>query len=47
MTFDVGNSETTIGLFDGERLHAHWRVMTDVPFEDVVLRALRDGAMIR
>ena len=23
------------------------RVMTDVPFEDVVLRALRDGVMTR
>lgn len=28
--FDVGNTETTIGIFDGEELHAHWRVMTDV-----------------
>ncbi|HEU4586676.1 MAG TPA: type III pantothenate kinase, partial [Gemmatimonadaceae bacterium] len=28
--FDVGNTETTIGIFDGEELRAHWRVMTDV-----------------
>ncbi|MEP6620476.1 MAG: type III pantothenate kinase [bacterium] len=31
LTLDVGNSETTLGLFDGETLVAHWRVMTDVP----------------
>ena len=31
LTFDVGNSETTLGLFDGNALRAHWRVMTDVP----------------
>jgi type III pantothenate kinase len=28
LVFDVGNSETTIGLYDGERLDAHWRVTT-------------------
>ena len=28
--FDVGNTETTIGVFDGAELRAHWRVMTDV-----------------
>lgn len=30
VAFDVGNTETTIGVFDGEALRAHWRVMTDV-----------------
>jgi len=30
IVFDVGNTETTMGLFDGEVLHAHWRVTTDV-----------------
>ncbi len=30
IVFDVGNTETTIGLFEGERLVAHWRIMTDV-----------------
>ncbi|HET9013323.1 MAG TPA: type III pantothenate kinase [Gemmatimonadaceae bacterium] len=30
LTFDVGNSETTLGLFDGDTLRAHWRLMTDV-----------------
>jgi type III pantothenate kinase len=29
LVFDIGNTETTIGLFDGERLAAHWRVVTD------------------
>lgn len=30
LVFDVGNTETTIGLFDGELLHAHWRLMTEI-----------------
>lgn len=29
IVFNVGNTETTIGLFDGRSLAAHWRVMTD------------------
>lgn len=28
VVFDVGNTETTIGLFDGELLLAHWRITT-------------------
>jgi type III pantothenate kinase len=44
LTFDVGNTETTIGLFDGTELREHWRVMTDVartPDEfGVLLRSL-------
>ena len=28
---DVGNTETTIGVYDGETLRGHWRVMTEVP----------------
>src|SRR3982751_5942655 len=48
LTFDVGNSETTIGLFDGETLHAHWRMMTDVPRTSdelgVLLRGFLGGA---
>jgi type III pantothenate kinase len=31
IVFDVGNTETTIGLFDDAELRAHWRIMTDVP----------------
>lgn len=30
VVFDVGNSETTIGLFDGAALRAHWRIVTEV-----------------
>ena len=28
---DVGNTETTIGVYEGEMLRGHWRIMTDVP----------------
>jgi type III pantothenate kinase len=28
LVFDVGNTETTLGLYDGEALRAHWRVTT-------------------
>ena len=28
---DVGNTETTLGVYEGDDLRAHWRVMTDVP----------------
>jgi type III pantothenate kinase len=30
LVFDVGNSETTIGLFNAELLRGHWRIMTRV-----------------
>ena len=50
LTFDVGNTETTLGLYDGAELRAHWRIMTDVartPDEfGVLLRGLLDGAEI-
>jgi type III pantothenate kinase len=50
LTFDVGNTETTIGLFEGETLRAHWRIMTDVPRTSdeygVLLRGLLGGAEI-
>lgn len=48
IVFDVGNTETTIGLFDHERLAAHWRIMTDVartPDEfGILLRGLLESA---
>ena len=48
IVFDVGNTETTIGLFDQEELRAHWRITTDVPRTadelGVLLRSLLDGA---
>ena len=44
---DVGNTETTIGLFDGDALHAQWRLTTDVPRTPdefaLVIRALLDA----
>jgi type III pantothenate kinase len=50
LTFDVGNSETTLGLFESDRLRAHWRVMTDVPRTadevGVLLRGLIAGAEV-
>ncbi|MEP7384762.1 MAG: type III pantothenate kinase [Gemmatimonadota bacterium] len=30
LVFDVGNTETTVGLFDGATLRGHWRLTTDV-----------------
>lgn len=48
LVFDVGNTETTLGLFDGARLREHWRVVTDVsrtPDEHLLLlRGLLAGA---
>jgi type III pantothenate kinase len=29
LVFDVGNTETTVGLFDGDTLVRHWRLTTD------------------
>jgi len=50
LTFDVGNTETTLGLYDGATLRAHWRIMTDVartPDEfGVLLRGLLAGEAI-
>jgi type III pantothenate kinase len=28
---DVGNTETTLGVYEQETLRGHWRIMTDVP----------------
>jgi type III pantothenate kinase len=29
LVFDVGNTETTVGVFAGDTLRAHWRVVTE------------------
>ncbi|MCC6319143.1 MAG: type III pantothenate kinase [Gemmatimonadaceae bacterium] len=29
LVFDVGNTESTLGLFDASNLRAHWRIVTD------------------
>ncbi len=31
VAFDVGNSEITIGIFEGEELVSHWRLTTAAP----------------
>lgn len=31
LTFDVGNTETTAALFDGDDVHSHWRFTTSLP----------------
>jgi type III pantothenate kinase len=28
---DVGNTETTIGVYEGDTLRGHWRITTDIP----------------
>jgi type III pantothenate kinase len=30
LVFDVGNTNTVIGVFDGSRLADYWRISTDV-----------------
>ena len=48
LVFDVGNTEMTVGLFDGDNLRDHWRLTTDrerTPHELMLLiRALLDSA---
>jgi type III pantothenate kinase len=48
LVFDIGNTELTIGLFDGEALVGHWRLMTDVARTadefGVLLRSMLDVA---
>ena len=50
VVFDVGNTETTIGLFGGEEIHAHWRVMTGVARTSdeygLMLRAMLDSVAV-
>ena len=30
LTLDIGNTNVTIGIFDGEEIRATWRIATDV-----------------
>jgi type III pantothenate kinase len=50
LTFDVGNTETTAGLFDGDSLRSHWRLTTGTPRThdefSLLLRALLHAAGI-
>ncbi len=47
LVFDVGNTETTVGLFDGSQLHARWGLTTHESRTDdeigLLLRALLDS----
>ncbi|MEW5917420.1 MAG: type III pantothenate kinase [Gemmatimonadota bacterium] len=45
LVFDVGNTETTIGVFAGEELRANWRVTTDVARTPDELRLLIRGLL--
>lgn len=50
LTFDLGNTETTVGLFDGEKIYSHWRITTGVPrthdeFGLLLRSMLRDGGI--
>src|SRR6185437_11945883 len=46
VAFDVGNTETTIGLFDEEgALCAHWRLMTEVARSADEFGLLLDGLL--
>ena len=40
LTIDVGNTNTVLGLFDGERLHRSWRIATDsrIPADELALK---------
>jgi len=45
IVFDVGNTETTVGLFADERLRAHWRLTTDPSRTPDELGILLDGLL--
>jgi type III pantothenate kinase len=45
LVFDVGNTETTIGLFDGARLEAHWRTNTDASRTSDECAMMLDGLL--
>jgi type III pantothenate kinase len=45
IVFDVGNTETTVGLFDDSQLRAHWRIVTDVARTPDEFGLLLDGLL--
>jgi type III pantothenate kinase len=51
LTFDVGNTETTAGLFDGDNVRSHWRFTTSLPRTSdefsLLLRALLNSDGLR
>ncbi|MDH6116746.1 type III pantothenate kinase [Kitasatospora sp. GAS204B] len=47
LTIDVGNTQTTLGLFDGEEVVNHWRISTDPRRTADELAVLMQGLMSR
>lgn len=45
LTIDVGNTQTTLGLFDGEDVVEHWRISTDSRRTADELAVLLQGLM--
>lgn len=45
LAIDVGNSQTVIGVFDGERLGHHWRISSDARRTADEFALLLDGLM--
>ncbi|MFJ1704611.1 type III pantothenate kinase [Kitasatospora sp. NBC_00374] len=45
LTIDVGNTQTTLGLFDGEEIVEHWRISTDPRRTADELAVLLQGLM--
>ncbi|MFE4973905.1 type III pantothenate kinase [Kitasatospora sp. NPDC056651] len=45
LTIDVGNTQTTLGLFDGEDVAEHWRISTDPRRTADELAVLLQGLM--
>ncbi|MFF2075491.1 type III pantothenate kinase [Kitasatospora sp. NPDC058162] len=45
LTIDVGNTQTTLGLFDGEEVVEHWRISTDPRRTADELAVLLQGLM--
>ena len=45
LAIDVGNTQTVIGLFDGERLDGHWRISTDATLTSDELRIKLQGLL--
>lgn len=47
LAIDVGNTETTVALFDGDQIRAHWRITTNLPRTadeySLLLRSLIDA----
>ncbi len=45
LVFDVGNTETTVGLFEGDKLSEHWRLTTTAARTSDEIRLMLHGLM--